>query len=70
MTKPTMETNHRYGLFIDWVLVEDFPDTIEGYREALEKMNGQYKDDEKVELYEVKVFNKNMINENGMLIEE
>lgn len=65
-----METNYRYGLFIDWKLVEDFPDTTEGFKEAVRQMNSEYKDDESVELYEVRVFDRDMIDENGMLIEE
>lgn len=65
-----METNYRYGLFIDWTLVEDFPDTTDGFKEAIRKMNNEYKDDENVELYEVRVFDKDMIDEDRRLIEE
>lgn len=65
-----METNYRYGLFIDWVLVEDFPATVEGYNDAVCKMNNEYKDDENMELYVIRVFDKSMIDENRRLIEE
>ena len=48
-----METSYRYGLFIDGIMVEDFPSTLEGFREAIRKSNSILKDDEE---HEVKVF--------------
>jgi len=51
-----VKSNERYGLFVDWKLLKDFPPTLDGFHEALQlsKSLPVSEDGE----HEIKVFTK------------